>query len=259
GAPRRRHRPVGALAVGRMRTAVLCGAAALLVAGTACGERKEPTGPLVQVYPVTVQGAGERPAVVGGVPHRIVPLGPGPRMILKSLGLQSRIVKVDDSLVGLPLVAQIRHAKPDLIVAAADTDPLDLARARSSLPARRSERRWRRSRGSSIRMRFADLDAVTLDGFGTLLTLIDPVPTLLESLRERELECSAERITAGFEAEGEYYKPRSLEGHDAETLARLRLDCTRVFLESAGVDLDPAEFVDTYIDALRFELLPGVA
>ena len=108
-------------------------------------------------------------------------------------------------------------------------------------------------------MRFADLDAVTLDGFGTLLTLIDPVPTLLESLREREIECSAERITAGFEAEGEYYKPRSLEGHDAETLARLRLDCTRVFLESAGVDLDPAEFVDTYIDALRFELVPGVA
>ncbi len=108
-------------------------------------------------------------------------------------------------------------------------------------------------------MRFADLDAVTLDGFGTLLTLIDPVPTLLESLREREIECSAERITAGFEAEGEYYKPRSLEGHDAETLARLRLDCTRVFLESAGVDLDPAEFVDTYIDALRFQLVPGVA
>ena len=121
--------------MGGLRTAALCGAAALLVAGTACGERKEPTGPLVQVYPVTVQGAGERPAVVGGVPHRIVPLGPGPRMILKSLGLQSRIVKVDDSLVGLPLVAQIRHAKPDLIVAAADTDPLDLARARSSTHA----------------------------------------------------------------------------------------------------------------------------
>ena len=79
-----------------MRTAALCGAAALLLAGTACGERKEPTGPLVQVYPVTVQGAGERPAVVGGVPRRIVPLGSGPRMILKALGLQSRTVKVND-------------------------------------------------------------------------------------------------------------------------------------------------------------------
>ena len=118
-----------------MRTAVLCGAAALLVAGTACGERKEPTGPLVQVYPVTVQGAGERPAVVGGVPHRIVPLGPGPRAILKALGLQARVVHVNDSLVGLPLVAEIRHAKPDLIVASADADPLDLARARSSTHA----------------------------------------------------------------------------------------------------------------------------
>jgi iron complex transport system substrate-binding protein len=118
-----------------MRTAALCCAATLLLAGTACGERKEPTGPLVQVYPVTVQGAGERPAVVGGVPHRIVPLGAGPRMILKALGLQARIVKVNDSLVGLPLVAQIRHAKPDLIVASSDTDPLDLARARSSTHA----------------------------------------------------------------------------------------------------------------------------
>jgi ABC-type Fe3+-hydroxamate transport system substrate-binding protein len=118
-----------------MRTVALCGAAALLIAGTACGERKEPTGPLVQMYPVTVQGAGERPAVIGGVPHRIVPLGPGPRQILKALGLQARIVPVNDSLVGLSLVGQIRHAKPDLIVASTDADPLDLARARSSTRA----------------------------------------------------------------------------------------------------------------------------
>ena len=118
-----------------MRAIALFAAAGLLVAGTACGERKEPTGPLVQVYPVTVQGAGERPAVVGGVPHRIVPLGPGPRMILRALGLGKRVVTVNDTLVGLPLVAQIRKAKPDLIVAASDTDPLDLARARSTTHA----------------------------------------------------------------------------------------------------------------------------
>jgi putative hydrolase of the HAD superfamily len=108
-------------------------------------------------------------------------------------------------------------------------------------------------------MRFADLDAITLDAFGTLVTLIDPVPELLESLRVRGIECSAERIAAGFEAEGEYYKPRSLEGHDEASLAALRLGCTRVFLENAGVDLDPAEFVDAYIEALRFELVPGAA
>jgi HAD superfamily hydrolase (TIGR01509 family) len=108
-------------------------------------------------------------------------------------------------------------------------------------------------------MRFADLDAVTLDAFGTLLTLIDPVPELEESLRAQGIACSAERITAGFDAEGEYYKPRSLDGRDEASLAALRLECTRVFLENAGVDLDPAEFVDAYIEAQRFELLPGAA
>jgi putative hydrolase of the HAD superfamily len=108
-------------------------------------------------------------------------------------------------------------------------------------------------------MRFADLDAVTLDAFGTLLTLTDPVPELISALRVRGIETSAEHVARGFEAEGEHYKPRSLEGHDEESLARLRLDCTRVFLEAAGIELDPAEFVDTYIEALRFELLPGVA
>ncbi len=108
-------------------------------------------------------------------------------------------------------------------------------------------------------MRFAELDAVTLDAFGTLLTLIDPVPELVESLRGRGKQVSAERVAAGFAAEGEYYLPRSLEGHDAESLRRLRLECTRVFLNAAGVDLDPAAFADSYVDALRFELVPGVA
>lgn len=126
---------MGALAVGGIRAAAALGALALLLAGTACGERKEPTGPLAQVYPVTVQGAGERPAVVRSTPHRIVPLGAGPRQILLALGLQSRTVTINDQLVGLPLVAQIRHARPDLIVASGDTDPLDLARAHASTHA----------------------------------------------------------------------------------------------------------------------------
>ena len=108
-------------------------------------------------------------------------------------------------------------------------------------------------------MRFADLDAVTLDAFGTLLTLIDPVPVLIESLRERGIEARAEQVAEGFAAEGEYYKSRSLEGRGEESLARLRLDCTGVFLRAAGIHLDPAEFVDAYIEALRFELLPGAA
>ncbi len=115
--------------------AVFGAAALLLVAGTACGERHEPTGPLVQLYPVTVQGAGDSPTVVHSVPRRIVPLGSGPRRTLRALGLERRTVTVNDSLVGLPLVEQIRRARPDLIVASSDADPLDLARARAATHA----------------------------------------------------------------------------------------------------------------------------
>jgi iron complex transport system substrate-binding protein len=114
-----------------MRTALALGVLALLAGGTACGERKEPTGPTVRIYPVTVQGAAERPTVENSAPHRIVALGPGPHQILHALGLDNRIAPVDDSFVGLPLVAQIRKARPDLIVASSDADPLDLARVRA--------------------------------------------------------------------------------------------------------------------------------
>jgi ABC-type Fe3+-hydroxamate transport system substrate-binding protein len=118
-----------------MRLALLPLAFVLLLAGTACGERSEPTGALVQSYPVTVQGASDKPTVVDAAPKRIVPIGAGPKAVLRGLGLNRRTVAVDDTLVGLPLVDAVRRAKPDLIVASAETDPLDLARARSATHA----------------------------------------------------------------------------------------------------------------------------
>jgi iron complex transport system substrate-binding protein len=107
----------------------------VLAAGTACGERAEPTAPSVRIYPVTVHGAAEQETVLRRPPRRIVPLGPGPRRILRALGLQRRTISVDEDLVGLSLVAQIRRARPDLIIASGDSDPLDLARARSATHA----------------------------------------------------------------------------------------------------------------------------
>ncbi len=126
---------MGVVAMGGVRIPLVLVGAFLLLTGTACGERTEPTGALVQVYPVTAEGAGDRPAVVNAVPRRIVPLGAGPRQLLRALGLQRRTVTVNDSLVGLPLVGEIRRAKPDLIIASSDTDPLDLARARAATHA----------------------------------------------------------------------------------------------------------------------------
>jgi iron complex transport system substrate-binding protein len=121
--------------MGGMKISAALGALALLLVGTACGERNEPTGATVRIYPVTVQGAGERPTILRAAPHRIVALGSGPRRILRALGLQRRMVAVNDELVGLPLVGEVRRARPDLIVASEDADPLDLARASAATHA----------------------------------------------------------------------------------------------------------------------------
>ena len=107
-------------------------------------------------------------------------------------------------------------------------------------------------------MRFAELDAVTIDAFGTLVELIDPVAALRSALRERGIERSAERVGAAFRAEAAYYGPRSSEGRDEETLARLREDCARVFLETAEADLPAVEFAPAYVSALEFRVLDGV-
>ena len=107
-------------------------------------------------------------------------------------------------------------------------------------------------------MRFAEIDAVTLDAFGTLVGLADPVPALHEALRKRGIEREPDAIAEAFAAEGAYYRPRSLEGRDEQSLARLRRECVAVFLDALDADLAPEAFADPYIEALRFELLPDV-
>lgn len=109
----------------------------------------------------------------------------------------------------------------------------------------------------SIRMRFADLDAVTLDAYGTLVELADPVPELDRGLRERGCERDPEAIARAFADEVEYYREHAHEGRDADKLAALRLECVRVFLGALPAELDPQGFVETFIGAIRFEPLPG--
>jgi HAD superfamily hydrolase (TIGR01509 family) len=94
------------------------------------------------------------------------------------------------------------------------------------------------------------IDAVTIDGYGTLVDLDDPVGRLSEAL--------GKDAAAAWEVEGAYYRAHSLEGRDEASLAELRLRCTRVFLQAADDTRDPATFVDAFQDALRFELIPGV-
>lgn len=106
-------------------------------------------------------------------------------------------------------------------------------------------------------MRFAELDAVTLDAMGTLVTLVDPVPQLGEALRARGVKRNPEEIAAAFRAEADYYVPRSLRGRDKASLAELRRECAGVFLGALGVAHDPGEFAPAYVEALELELVPG--
>ena len=94
------------------------------------------------------------------------------------------------------------------------------------------------------------VDAVTIDGYGTLLTLADPV----EKLRALLPGHAPEDIRRGFEAEAEFYVAHSHEARDQWTLEDLHERCTAVFNEASGATLTRAQ----YIGALEFEVLPGV-
>jgi HAD superfamily hydrolase (TIGR01509 family) len=107
-------------------------------------------------------------------------------------------------------------------------------------------------------MRAADLDAVTLDAYGTLVQLVDPVPALVEVLAEHGVERTPAVVLAGFRREAAYYAQRASEGRDETSLTRLRRDCANVFLEAVEADLDTHEFASAYVGAIRFEVLPGV-
>lgn len=107
-------------------------------------------------------------------------------------------------------------------------------------------------------MKAADLDAVVVDAYGTLVTLADPVPALVGVLAEHGEDRSPDEVRAGVEAEIAYYVPRACDGRDEASLSRLQRDCTRVFLDAIGAALDPEGFAPAYVGALRFEPLPGV-
>jgi putative hydrolase of the HAD superfamily len=103
-----------------------------------------------------------------------------------------------------------------------------------------------------------DVEAVTIDAFGTLVALRDPVPALRAALAAHGVERTEEEVRRAFEIEAAYYRERSHEGRDAATLALLRRDCAAVFLGAAEAPLDVDEFTDAFVDTLAFEELPGV-
>jgi len=101
----------------------------------------------------------------------------------------------------------------------------------------------------------AALDAVTLDAYGTLVELDDHVGRLRRALAEAGVERDEREIERAFLREAEHYSRHKCEARDAATLAELRRDCARVFVDALGADLD---FSDALAGAIVFRPLPGV-
>jgi HAD superfamily hydrolase (TIGR01509 family) len=108
-------------------------------------------------------------------------------------------------------------------------------------------------------MRFTDLDAVTVDAFGTLVGLADHVPRLREGLPALGVERGAEAVARAFAKEIAYYREHSFEGRDEESLFRLRRDCVAIIVGELDSDLEPEAFVESFVAAMRFRLLPEAA
>jgi putative hydrolase of the HAD superfamily len=100
----------------------------------------------------------------------------------------------------------------------------------------------------------AELDAVTIDAYGTLVELDRPVERLRELLAARGIDRDERVVRDAFHAEVAYYSAHKVEGRDAESLSDLRDRCAAVFAEAAGANgLETGEFMA----ALVFAELPG--
>jgi putative hydrolase of the HAD superfamily len=104
----------------------------------------------------------------------------------------------------------------------------------------------------------AVIDAVTIDAFGTLVELENPVGRLQAALTERGVDCDGKSVAAAFASEVEYYLVHKGEGSDDASLLDLRNRCSGVFLAGVAPELDAEEFAPAFVDSLVFRPLDGV-
>jgi putative hydrolase of the HAD superfamily len=102
-----------------------------------------------------------------------------------------------------------------------------------------------------------EIEAVTIDAYGTLVALRDPVPALRTVLAARGIERSSGDVERAFAAEVAFYAARSHEGRDEATLALLRRDCAGVFLQALEAEFDPDDFAPAFVSSLEFTEFPG--
>jgi FMN phosphatase YigB (HAD superfamily) len=105
-------------------------------------------------------------------------------------------------------------------------------------------------------MRFADLDAITLDAYHTLVVLDEPERRLRDALREHGIHRTLDDVGAAFRAEVDYYSEHKHEGRDARSLAELRRACAQVFLDALGGG-DGHSFAEAFASAIVLRPLAG--
>ena len=110
-------------------------------------------------------------------------------------------------------------------------------------------------------MALENIDAVLLDGLGTLVALEPPWPALVERLRDAYgVELSLADAERAFRAEIAYYRAHHQEGRDPGTLEDLRRRCAEVLrahLSAQTVEaLSIEQLTAAMLDALRFSAYP---
>ncbi|MFI5005599.1 MAG: HAD family hydrolase [Solirubrobacterales bacterium] len=106
-----------------------------------------------------------------------------------------------------------------------------------------------------------DVEAVLLDGLGTLVGLEPPGPALAAQLRETHgVELASGDAERAFRAEIAYYRAHHHEGRDAEALEDLRRRCAEVLREglptAVGEALSTPQLTAAMLVALRFTAYP---
>ena len=96
-----------------------------------------------------------------------------------------------------------------------------------------------------------EIDAVTVDAFGTLLELRDPIGSLSRLVPGYDRPA----IEQAFLAEAAHYVVHSYRGRDGAGLSELYAECAAVFNETLGSELTPDEYVGA-LDA-EYGVLPG--
>ena len=100
-----------------------------------------------------------------------------------------------------------------------------------------------------------ELDAVTVDAYGTLVELDSHIERLQKGLAAAGVDAERDQVERAFDTEVAYYSEHKCGARDEPSLAALRRECARVFTGALGVELD---FTEAFGDAIHFRPLPGV-